>query len=1182
MNRSRAVLVLSVVLVVAAGLAVTAFLGRGSGETGDAGVFSAPARSDEQALSLGALGEQASRAPAELAGSGAPVDGAADAARAAAANGAGTEATRSIAGHVSMADGGVLPAGLVVVAFRARPAPHLSSLRDTVGNREAWNGEDGDDGDGTKPPFGGGEHHGSWSPEPAATPRAAVGADGSFLLAGVPARTLWLTVDDALLYADPAVRVGAGESAAELRLVRGATLAGRLTGPDGEPVVKGSVGIGTRFDPFVVFDRSARMLELTVQADADGRYVARQVPAGLALLVAASTGAGRLQPRTTEIRALQPGEARTLDLSLPVGNSVAGRVVTEDKTPLAGARVRLSRLDQSMLQASMASLAGNALQADMKSDGEGRFRFAPVPDGEYEVVLGDTSWRQVHSAKLALKDGAEVRDVLLVTDPGLAIAGRVLDESGQPVKGASVKGFKPPSMMSMRSSMDQALRASVTTGADGRFRISGFDAGALRVTARAEGFKPGRLDAQAGDEEVVLTLAALTSVSGIVVSLSDGEPVPDFRVSLLPEGGLFDLANMDKMEERMGSVRASHPFHGSEDGTFTLKDVPPGSYDLTVTSTGFASTKLAGVEVDASGARGLVVMLPPEAMVSGTIVSGRDGLPIDGAVVTTSKGGMMSVMTDSIVGSGPEATTGSDGTFKLKGLTGNATLSLTVKHPAFRELALAEQVLVPGEARDLGRIALATGACVHGHVLDTGGAPVPGTTVMASNITGSVIKRSSADDSGAYRIEGLPPGSYNVMRLDMSMSLGSDNPGDIMKDMVFRLVTLADSEDKEVDLTPKATGGTHLTGHVRASDGVVTTAVLNLIPERGGLAGMQFSTTYKEGRYEISGVAAGSFVLQVTVLDGSNQATAGQATSPIAERIVIGGLPEQQHDVQLPGGEIHGSVESELDGAMLPGVRVLLERVDEGRPDFGLAAATHGRVGESYTSAQGGFRFRFLPEGSYELVAGGQNLIGMGAQGWAQTRVQDVSPSMSGPGFGVRIKVRPSGGIEGFVHSTAGSPLSGVGVWVADGNGAWQSTLSEIASDAGGAYSVGALQEGSWTLAFRDGSHALKLVAGVLVKEGKTTRQDVSLQPGVALQLATGGHTPGSLQTTLIGPDGPVPTGLVAMGDLMTMTDLGSALNLGTFAPGSYHLTVTSGGEALLSTTVTLSGTAPVTLSLDS
>jgi len=259
----------------------------------------------------------------------------------------------------------------------------------------------------------------------------------------------------------------------------------------------------------------------------------------------------------------------------------------------------------------------------------------------------------------------------------------------------------------------------------------------------------------------------------------------------------------------------------------------------------------------------------------------------------------------------------------------------------------------------------------------------------------------------------------------------------------------------------------------------------------------------------------------------------------------------------------------------------VLERVDAGRPDFGFTAATNGRVGESYTREGGGFGFRYLPAGTYELVAGGQNLIGMGAKGWSQTRMKGLTVNSSGAGFGVRVKVKPAGGVEGFVRSTAGVPIPGVGVWVADANGAWQSTLSEISSDSAGAYSVGSLQEGAWTLAFRDGTHALKLLAGVLVKEGQTTKQDVSLQPGIALQLLTGGHTPGSLQTTLVGPDGALPTGLVSMSELMTMTDLGSALNLGTFAPGAYHLTVMSGGDTLLSTTVTLSGSGAQTVSLE-
>jgi len=1196
MNRSRTVLVLSGVLVVAAGVAVTVFLGRGHGESGAADVLRAPESGSAQSAVPAGLDAHAPRTAAELAAGELPAPPAVEPAAAALP----LEPTRVLHGTVRMADGSKLPDTLTLHAQRRQPPPQLRTLRQAVGessdagDSENWREAVAAETDALTAEHAAHLDHssagtGAAGPtrtrriaRPEESTRTVVGADGRFDMAGVPESAVWLAVDDDFLYVDPAVRVRSGQDSVELLLVRGASLSGRITDASDAGVAGAELKLGTPFDPFSVFDTNSRMLEMEAEADAEGRYVVRQIPAGLKLLVAASTESGNRQPAHADLAGLRLGEQRVLDLSLPPGNVVAGVVEQPGTLPLADAQVHLRRLDVDMMNMARTAMVSGGRRDDAKTDADGRFRFEAAPDGSYEVVLGEDGWRQVHSEKIVLKGGIEVTDVVLFADPGLVIAGRVEDEAGQPVVGATVQGARPTSFTDVSAAMDGVYRQPATTDADGAFRLGGFDAGKQVLRVHAKGFGPGKQEVVAGDEHVLVTLAALTTVSGIVVSLQDGEPVTDFSVSLMPEGGLFDLANIEKMQERMGNLKGAQAFRDREDGTFTLGEVQPGTYDLTVTSAGFGGTLVGGLEVEKAGARGLVIMLPPEATLSGRVVSARDGLPVEGATVSTAKRGMLSAMTENLVGTGPEDTTDEDGNFSLGGLSGNTAVNLTVRHDSFRELAVPELVLLPGESRDLGALVLSVGCAVHGRVLDGSGRPVPDTVVMASSTNGASIKRSASDAEGRYRVEGLAPGSYTVMRMDFAMGLGGGNPADMMKDMVFRTVTLADNDDKELDLSAKGTDGTRLYGRVAASDGPVDGAMLTLLPDSGGVAGMQFSGCDKDGRYEFTGVAPGQYVLQVTVVDNSNAATSGQATSPVSEQLTVGGSPEQSHDVALPGGELHGSVENAIDGSFVAGVRVVLERTDAGRPTFGLAAATNGRVGESYTDSAGAFRFRFLPGGTYALVAGGQNIIGMGAKGWAQTRMEGLSVNSTGPGFGVRVKVRPAGSIEGTVRSTSGAPLANVGVWVADANGIWQSTLSEVASDTGGAYAVGSLQEGSWTLAFRDGEHALKLVPGVLVREGAVTQQDVRLEPGISLQLATGGHPAGALQVTLVGPDGAaLPTNLVSMSEVMSLTDLGSALNLGTFAPGSYHLTVISGGETLLSTAVTLSGTKPKVIALD-
>src|SRR5262249_57027466 len=133
-----------------------------------------------------------------------------------------------------------------------------------------------------------------------------------------------------------------------------------------------------------------------------------------------------------------------------------------------------------------------------------------------------------------LTAGQSVTGVELLADTGLAVSGDVVDEAGQPVPKASVRGFLPPSMTDFRSTLERELRDPVTADENGHFELHGYDEGKVRVRASADGFQTGSVDVAAGATGVRLALERTCEVTGIVVSLTDDEPVPRFRVNLQP------------------------------------------------------------------------------------------------------------------------------------------------------------------------------------------------------------------------------------------------------------------------------------------------------------------------------------------------------------------------------------------------------------------------------------------------------------------------------------------------------------------------------------------------------------------------------------------------------------------------------------------------------------------------
>jgi hypothetical protein len=1075
---------------------------------------------------------------------------------------------RIVTGRVVIADGGPIPTGLQLSATRSQPSPEITSLSNEMGG-------------------GGGT---SWYPQPgyrlkrerfAELTLTEVAADGSYEMHNVPTSGAFVKVHHEHLYADPVVRLeGSGTEAVEVLLERGGRILGLVTDPDDAPIDDFEVTVTSNFDPWMIFDTEARMITVEdILPLGEGRFDVRQIPTGTALVLVVKDEDERWQPRQVDLTPLEPGEERSLEVALELGASISGVVVDADDQPMDNARVGLKRLDLSLTNIN--ATAGTMIGNTNRTDELGRFTFSGLSDGAYSVMLREKGFRRVKSERLDVLGGDVVTDVQLLAEAGLVLTGRVHDEQDRPVERASVRASRKRSMMDWTGAIDAVYDPSTRTDEDGLFELGGFDAGELELRVTSKGFESVKLDVKAGQLDIDVQVKALAGLSGVVVSLSDGEPVPSFIVSLTPEKGLFNLADPLGMGDAMRDSKRPQTFNDREDGSFEITDVAPGMYDVLVSGEQFAPTTLRRIEIGPKGRKGLVVMLPPESVITGMVIDGRSGAPIQGAAIDTARGGILSTLTSRMQGGGSQTLTDAEGRFRLAGL-GNQPISPSVKHDEFREYAIPSLTLATGEVRDIGLIRLSKGGTIYGTARDALGLGEAGVMVMVSDQTGSTMKRTTTDATGAFRIEGLAPGTYNVMRMDFTMDLGGGgNPMDFMKDMVFSTATIETDEERRVDLNRKTGSGTRIHGVVRSLDGPAAGAMVTVTPTRGGVTGMAFSGTDAEGHYEMTVSDPGDYVFTVIVM-GEGMGAGGQPSSPVTDEITVGGSPELRHDVLLTGGTMHGVVESANDGKRLAGVRVLLERTDEGRATAGYQGLMGGRVGEVYTNEQGEFDFRYVPSGTYSVVAGGRNMLDLGLAGWAVTRLDDVRVVEDASGFTVRVRVQPAGEISGIVSDVAGQPLAGVGVWAMDSRGVWMSTFSELSTDVGGAYVMDSLDKGSWTLAFRDGTHGLKLVSGVNVRIGEVTTLDVTLLPGIKLELVLGGHDPGGLDITLIGPGGPVPIDLFALVELLGLSDLTTIKSLGTLEPGLYHLTVTEGGSLLLDTDLTLTlstgGTAQIQL----
>ena len=332
-----------------------------------------------------------------------------------------------------------------------------------------------------------------------------------------------------------------------------------------------------------------------------------------------------------------PPPAPARDAPLKTGTAtIRGRVVADGtNAPLARVDVRITTSD---------SPAANTAVTDVN----GRYELANLPAGKFIVTASKPNYMRVAYGQtrpqgvgqpIEVTDGRTVTNINFVLQRAGAIAGRIVDEFGDPVTDVQVMAMRLQYMSGERRMMPAGGRPAETNDL-GDYRIYGLAPGQYFVSATLRNIMFGTTDDRSGysptyypgtgsaAEAQRITVAAGQTVSGMNLTLL---PVRTSRISgkALDADGKPLLGGMVMAMERAGmfamSMRSPAPVRA--DGTFTLSGITPGQYVLRLGGPAFNDTATAAVTVTDSDVTDVQLIAAKPSTISGRVLIERGATP---------------------------------------------------------------------------------------------------------------------------------------------------------------------------------------------------------------------------------------------------------------------------------------------------------------------------------------------------------------------------------------------------------------------------------------------------------------------------------------------------------------------------------------------------------------------------
>jgi hypothetical protein len=514
--------------------------------------------------------------------------------------------------------------------------------------------------------------------------------------------------------------------------------------------------------------------------------------------------------------------------------SLSGMVVKlAGSEPLRSATVELQSLEDQTHTVSVATDADGHFQ--IKGIDPGRYRLRVTRNGFVTQEYGQKTPSDPGS-DLRLSAGQDLKDLLFRLIPWSVIAGRILNEDGEPLPWAQVSALREVYMKGKRKLSPEV---TVPTNDLGEYRLFGLRPGRYFVSAK---YKPGvqivgQQEIQTGLNDDSERGYAETYYPGTpdparasTITVKAGDEIPSVEILLRPvtvfriRGRVYNMVSAKRsgagvniaLQPHNTGLAWSFPAQQGHvekpDGPFEINDVLPGSYVLSAVWFDEGKRYLArqSVEVGNADVEGINLTIAPGFAVSGHVTwDGKPSLERDELTVYVSAVDLLMSFVS------PAKITGGDlfvlrdvseATYRLDVYGQSNDCYLKAVRYGTRDGLDDGFTVIRGTQASLEVTISSHGASVQGTITDTDKVPAAGLWVVlvpdeAHRGQSRLYKHATTDQFGHFDLRGIAPGDYKLFSWEEVEDGAWEDP-DFLKPFEEKgeRVSLQEGDVKTVDI----------------------------------------------------------------------------------------------------------------------------------------------------------------------------------------------------------------------------------------------------------------------------------------------------------------------------------------------------------------------------------------------